>query len=310
MRASSRYARTVLKQALHGVFTTSQRLGMNVLPLHFYSSIPDVRDLRRRTDWREPRSMIGISRLPTGQQLALLGEIMRALPDANRQLYVDAVRANGEEGYGPVEAYVLAAFIAARRPVRIIQVGCGVSTAVMLSAARVAGYRPTVVCIDPYPTDYLRRAGGEGMITLLAKPAQLVDIDTFTSLGPGDLLFVDSTHTVKPGSEVNRIVLEVLPRLGRGVVVHFHDIYFPYEYGRGFLKGDLFFSGETSLLYAFLLNNPTFRIDLCLSMLHYAVPDALRSLLPGYEPQSNDAGLATEGGLHFPSAVYLTRIAE
>jgi hypothetical protein len=114
---------------------------------------------------------------------------------------------------------------------------------------------------------------------------------------------------VKPGSEVNRIVLEVLPRLECGVLVHFHDITFPYEYGRGFLNGDLFFPGETSLLYAFLLNNGAFRIDLCLSMLHYAVPDALKALLPGYEPQGNEWGLAAGDGLHFPSAVYLTRIA-
>jgi hypothetical protein len=182
----------------------------------------------------------------------------------------------------------------------------------MLSAARLAGYRPDVVAIDPYPTGYLRRAHAEGAIRLLAEPAQLVDMDTFTSLGEGDLLFVDSTHTVKPGSEVNRIVLEVLPRLARGVLVHFHDITFPYEYeyGRGFLNGDLFFPGETSLLYAFLLNNPAYRIELCLSMLHYQAPEALKALLPAYEPQGNDGGLAAGGGVHFPSAVYLARIAD
>jgi Methyltransferase domain len=109
-------------------------------------------------------------------------------------------------------------------------------------------------------------------------------------LGAGDLLFIDSTHTVKPGSEVNRFVLEVLPRLDEGVLVHFHDIYFPYEYARNFLSGDLFFPGETSLLYAFMLNNPKFRIDLCLSMLHYAAPGAMKKRMPKFEPQGNDAG--------------------
>jgi hypothetical protein len=306
----SRTARTALKQALHGVFTASQRLGVSVLPLHFYSSIPNVRELRGRSDWRAPRSMYGIVALEPEEQIARLGEMLAAATWGDRDLYAEAVADNGGDGgYGPIEARVLAAFVAARRPARIVQVGCGVSTAVMLSAARLAGYRPDVVAIDPYPTGYLRRANAEGTIRLLAEPAQFVDLETFTSLGAGDLLFVDSTHTVKPGSEVNRIVLEVLPRLERGVLVHFHDIYFPYEYGRGFLNGDLFFPGETSLLYAFLLNNPAYRIELCLSMLHYQAPEALKALLPDYQPQGNDGGLAAGGGLHFPSAVYLARVA-
>jgi hypothetical protein len=308
----SRTARTALKQALHGVFTTSQRLGVSVLPLHFYSSIPNVRELRRRSDGRAARSMYGIDALEPDAQIARLGEMLAAATAwGDRDLYAEAVADNGGDGgYGPIEAQVLAAFVAARRPARIVQVGCGVSTAVMLTAARLAGYRPDVAAIDPYPTNYLRQADGEGTLRLLAEPAQFVDIDSFTSLGPGDLLFVDSTHTVKPGSEVNRIVLEVLPRLERGVLVHFHDIYFPYEYGRGFLNGDLFFPGETSLLYAFLLNNPAYRIELCLSMPHYAAPEALKALLPAYEPQGNDGGLAAGGGPHFPSAVYLVRVAD
>jgi predicted O-methyltransferase YrrM len=286
-------------------------LGFSVLPLHFYSSIPNIRELRRRTDWREPRSMHGINFLSTDKQITLLREVLSARAGDASDPYVEAVAQNGVDGgYGIIEAHVLAAFVASRKPARVVQVGCGVSTAVMLSAARSAGYRPETTCIDPFPTEYLRHASSEGAITLLAKPAQLVEIDTFTSLGAGDLLFVDSTHTVKPGSEVNRIVLEVLPRLQRGVLVHFHDIYFPYEYSRGFLSRDLFFPGETSLLYAFLLNNPTFRIDLCLSMLHYAVPDALKALLPNYEPQGNDAGLAAGDGLHFPSAIYLSKMAD
>ena len=311
MLFSTRYVRTAVKQALHGLFTTSQRFGVNVLPLHFYSSIPNIRELRARSDWKEQRSMFGIARLSTEQQIALLADIMPAASYPGRDLYSEAVRENAVDGgYGIIETQVLAAFVASRRPARIVQIGCGVSTAVIRAAAQLADYRPNITCIDPYPTEYLQRASREGSIALLAKRAQVVEMDTLTSLGVGDLLFVDSTHTVKPGSEVNRIVLEVLPRLRRGVLVHFHDIYFPYEYGRRFLSDELFFPAETTLLYAFLLNNPMFRIELCLSMLHYEAPDHMKRLIPSYEPQGNDAGLAVGGGKHFPSALYLAKIAD
>src|SRR5207249_4543131 len=112
-----------------------------------------------------------------------------------------------------------------------------------------ARYDPNLVCIDPYPTQYLKSAATEGRISLIAKKAQEVDLSTFTDLQHGDLLFVDSTHTVKPGSEVNHIILEVLPRLRTGCYVHFHDIYFPYDYQTSLLN-TVFFSGESALLHA------------------------------------------------------------
>ncbi len=126
-----------------------------------------------------------------------------------------------------------------------------------------------------------------------------------TGLDKGDMLFVDSTHTVKPGSEVNRIILDVLPRLPTGVFVHFHDIYFPYDYQRGLMSTELFFNTESTLLHAFLINNAYCRIVLSLSMLHYAVPRKLMALIPHYEPQGNADGLRSAGGIHFPSATYL-----
>ena len=135
-------------------------------------------------------------------------------------------------GYGEIEAEVLFGFVASRRPRRVIQIGCGVSTAVMLMAAAKADYKPEIVCIEPYPSAYLREAESKGLIRLVVEPAQVVDFDVIADLGDDDLLFVDSTHAVKPGSEVNYLIHEVLPRLRPGAWVHFHDIYFPYDYAR------------------------------------------------------------------------------
>ena len=303
----TRSVRTIGKRLLYDAFVTMQRVGINLLPLHFYSPIPDIRDLRSRADWMLPRSMHGIASLSIGEQLAWLSELLAALPHQTREagIHRAAISANGTDGYGEIEAEALAAFIASCRPPKIVQIGCGVSTAVILAAARSAGYAPRVTCIEPYPSRYLRQEAGAGAINLLASPAQSIDLGVITDLGARDLLFIDSTHTVKPGSEVNRIILEVLPRLRPGAFVHFHDIYFPFDYSRGLLAGDLFFPSECVLLYAFLLQNPSYRIELCLSILHYEAALQLKMLIPRYDSQMNRAGLRAPGGTHFPSSLYL-----
>jgi hypothetical protein len=220
---SIRAAKTLAKRLLHRLFVGTQRLGLSVLPVHFYSSVPEIHDLRRRRDWMAPRSMHGISALSEGEQIAWLRAMLSALP-AGYAAHPAAVQSNGGDGYGEIEADVLAAFIARQQPRRIVQIGCGVSTAVILDAARLAGCRPEVICIDPYPTAFLARGAADGMVELIAQKAQDVPMRRMTDLDRGDFLFVDSTHTVKPGSEVNQIILEVMPRLVPGVIVHFHDI--------------------------------------------------------------------------------------
>jgi hypothetical protein len=103
---------------------------------------------------------------------------------------------------------------------------------------------------------------------------------------------------------VNRIVLEVLPRLPAGAFVHFHDIYFPYDYQSSTLTG-LCFGGESTLLQAFLINNQRYSIAVSLSMLHHACPREMQSVLPNYQPAKMEFGLLEDGPGHFPSAIYL-----
>lgn len=221
-----------------------------------------------------------------------------------------ATAENGEIGYGPTDAEFLYCFIAAKRPERVVQVGAGFSTAVILRAAEDANCPLEVVCVDPYPTGYLRRMHISGKIRLISEMAETVALETLTNVGRGGMLFVDSTHAVKAGSEVNRIILDVLPRLSSGAYVHFHDIYFPYDYQRTLLTNELFFSSESTLLHAFLIGQPRYTIRCSLSMLHYAQPTTLSELLPNYRPRLNDDGLDpphAEGD--FPSATYLQVIA-
>jgi predicted O-methyltransferase YrrM len=307
MPTMRRALRETIKHGWRWVFERCQRLGFDILPRHFYSSIPDFHELRTRSSWKEPLSMCGINGAEPESQLAWARECCP--PESVERMlrvhvYDHACKENGEEGYGPVEADFLFCFICSKRPRRIVQVGAGVSTAVMLLALQQTGQSAEIVCVDPYPTDYLRRLAAKGSIRLLAVPAQDVELGVLTNLSAGDLLFVDSTHTVKVGGEVNHIILEVLPRLQQGTYVHFHDIYFPYDYPEA-LMNLLFFQNEHSLLYAFLLQNSHYTIRASLSMLHHLKTAELKTLLPAYCPAEMDHGLLKNGAGHFPDSIYL-----
>ncbi|HEY5909748.1 MAG TPA: class I SAM-dependent methyltransferase [Verrucomicrobiae bacterium] len=299
------------KNAYLAVLRTGQRCGFDLLPRHFYSSIPDINQLRERHDWRKPRSMVGVPGKEIETQLTFVAE---CCPPPLRErlrckdIFDYACRENKVVGFGATEADFLFCFMASKRPRRVVQVGAGVSTAVMLLAARESGHHAEFACIDPYPTAFLQRASAAAEIKLIPQPAQQVDITTLTDLESGDLLFIDSTHAVRVGSEVNLLVLEVLPRLKPGVWVHFHDIYFPYDYHRSVFT-EPFFPSESTLLHAFLACNSRFALRASLSMLHYAAPKALSELLPNYAPTQNNDGLDVPHSTgHFPSSAYLQAV--
>ncbi len=138
---------------------------------------------------------------------------------------------------------------------------------------------------------------------------QSIPVSKFEELTSGDLLFIDSSHTVRPGGDVNYLILEVLPRLSKGVFVHFHDIFLPYDYPRNVLNS-YFQWMETSLLRAFLINNHKVRILFCLSHLHYDRQDSLKDVFPDYNPAPDENGLEIDDKTdpdkqHFPASIYL-----
>lgn len=305
----SRKRRDQIKSFLHGLFVLGQRCGWDILPRHFYSSIPGIHELKHKESWKQASSMVGVRGTDLGSQLAFVQSC--CTPALQERLRRDSVhefacRENTEGGFGPTEADFLFCYIATKRPSKIVQIGCGVSTAVILLAAKEAGYKPQLVCIEPFPSSYLIRAAKEGLIELVAQPAQDVDLAVLTGINAGDLFFVDSTHAVRPGSEVDRNILEVLPRLPSGSSVHFHDIYFPYDYQPSLLT-NLFFHSESTLLHSFLINNPRYSIAASLSMLHHGCPKEMQSVLPNYRPALTDHGLWKVKGVgHLPTSTYLS----
>lgn len=295
------------KSALRALFVGGQRLGFNVLPKHYYSQIPDIASLRMEQHWRSPFSMVGVRGAAIETQVAALDAFCAdTAADIPATIYDDACRINAQGGgYGYIEAHFLDCFVRKVMPRKVVQIGCGVSTSVMVEALSRIGHSAEIVCVEPYPSQFLLNLSAEGRIQLIKEKAQHVALENLVDLLPGDLLFIDSTHTVKPGSEVNRIILDVLPRLQKDVWIHFHDVFFPYDYPRNILSDDLFFWSESSLLHAFLIHNARVRIELSLSMIHYAAPELLKKWFPSYTPQAGQFGLSSEGEGHFPSSIYL-----
>ncbi len=309
-----RWTKDGLKRALLSAYRTARRLfGLHVLPVHYYCPLPDPVELERsRKVWAHASEMKGID-VDLDRQLGDLRKV--CLPVAHEYRGNAAYRyASSHEfgpGYGYVEAQALHGVIRHFKPRRIVEVGSGVSTYCMREAAarnQQSGIKTEIIAIEPNPSGALRAMDG---IRLAHQRVQETGYELFEALEENDLLFIDSSHTVKAGGDVNFLILEVLPRLHEGVIVHFHDIYFPYDYPRDVLK-TFYPALESSLLHAFLAFNSRFRIIFCLSLLHYGRPKELAEVFPEYQPQKDCDGLvepqvpafSTPEG-YFPSSIYL-----
>ncbi len=168
----NRKTKNYLEGKLHDVFRLGQRVGLNVLPRHFYSEIPYLAELKRETYWRASKTMIGVAGMnDVAKQVAFLNETCApGIVEHMIDVHARADALNGEDGgYGEVEADFLYCFICRHKPNKIIQIGCGVSTAVIRMAAEKVGYESEIVCIDPNPTPFLIELESKGQITLHAE---------------------------------------------------------------------------------------------------------------------------------------------
>lgn len=159
------------------------------------------------------------------------------------------------------DAFALYAFMATRRPGHIVEVGSGYSSALMLDARDRLALSTDLTFIEPESARLKELVSPEdlGFVSFLEQRVQDVSLDPFLDLDPGDLLFIDSSHVVKTGSDVLHLYLEVLPRLAKGVFVHIHDIFFPFEYPQAWLEEGRFWN-EAYFLRSLLQDSPRYRI--------------------------------------------------
>ncbi len=131
-----------------------------------------------------------------------------------------------QDWFPRLDAAAAYAMVRSRRPRRIVEVGSGHSTRFLARAVADGALQTRITAIDPEP-----RASIDGLaVEFLQTPVQQVDQQRFHELGPDDILFVDSSHQLKPGSDVEYLMRKVLPKLPAGIRVHFHDIFLPDDY--------------------------------------------------------------------------------
>lgn len=308
LHEAQRALRNSLKRMAFTLFDFAQILNLYIMPKHYYVPISATRALRaNKASWNRPIDIRYIPLSLDTQRDVLTTWIAPFEAEyRDNRAYLEASRTLAGPGYGPIEAQALHGFLRKNRPKRIIEIGSGVSTFCMLQALRENEREgepsSSLICIEPNPSSALRSA----TVQLFDLPVEDVELSLFDQLEAGDLLFIDTTHAVRPVGDVSRIYLEILPRLKSGVYIHIHDIYIPYSFQRD-LDRTFMQSMETALLIAMLAHTTRYNVLLCMSHLHYTDPDLLKSVFAQYVPQSNDGGLSKVPNAvgHFPSSTYL-----
>jgi hypothetical protein len=298
--------RDQLERLATRLFLVGDAAGVHVLPKHYYSPIADRRWLRAHPEsWQRRLPLAGVD-WSLDDQVAWVRSVVEGFVDELGE--GDPARFPGYgPGYGPIEGQFLYAFVRACRPRRIVEVGSGVSTAIMSGAgqrnAAEGSEAPSIVCIDPFASSRVESLPGVEVIRAMC---QLVDRAAFDRLRAGDLLFIDSTHAVKTGSELVSLYLEVLPSLPPDVFVHIHDIVLPFAFAPDVLE-TLWDWQETTLVTALLTGNAGFEILAAQSALHHDRSGDLRAIFPAYQPRPMSNGIydrRTDSG-HFPASLWL-----
>jgi hypothetical protein len=161
------------------------------------------------------------------------------------------------DAFGGIDPHVYYCMIRHFQPRTIIEVGSGYSTLLGAQASKENATTRLIV-VDPWPRDFI--ASGIDGVEHIRRKVEEIDIDFFQQLRQHDILFVDSSHVVRTAGDVCYLILEVLPRLARGVIVHFHDIYFPYDYPKELLVERHAFWTEQYLLQGYLADNCKFQV--------------------------------------------------
>lgn len=271
---------------------TEQCLKCNCLPVnvHYYQPIPVLSDLDERDIWNKKSNLSGINFEPS-RYISFLKSIGENYgkecrwplekTDDQFTFYTD----NGSFSYGCASA--LHCMIRCYKPMRFIEIGSGMSSLVILEALSknsksTTDVKPEYIIIDPYPNDTIKQLSPQ--VTIIHEKVEKIDVSIFQKLGKNDILFIDSSHVIKIGGDVNYLILDVLPVLKPGVIIHFHDIPLPYEYPEIYAKNANFrvFWTEAYFLQAFLCFNKEFEILLPMAYLMKEHMDIFKDTFKDY----------------------------
>ena len=260
-------------------------------PGHYYSPIVSIKDIKvREAEIWKNYEIDGISdvNLNTKDQVSFVGETLSkyytTMPFSNSK--ERGFRFAFENGmYEQTDGIILYSMIRHLHPKRIIEIGSGHTSALMLDVNELFFENSIqLTFIEPYPERLFKniRETDRKNTTILEKKVQEVEPAFFTQLEAGDILFVDSTHVSKCGSDVNFIFFEILPIIKKGVYIHFHDIFYPFEYPKNWVYEGRNWN-ENYLLRSFLMNNNDYKIKVFSHYLHTHHKKAFKQMPLAYK---------------------------
>ncbi len=187
-------------------------------------------------------------------------------------------------------------FIQKNQPKRIIEIGSGNSTLLMYNTIQKFNLNTQITCIEPYPFKFLEDLHNTGKINLMKEKLENINLDLFKTLEANDILFIDSSHVGKLNSDVLYYFTKIFPVLNKNVIIHIHDIFFPYEYPSDWIRDGRFWN-EQYFLYTFLQYNTKFKVKYCNSYSGYKYKNELIDLQKNtYEIKNNLANQFYTGG--------------
>lgn len=242
---------------------------------HFYSPIVSLEAVKEKEEeiWQAERIQE-----PYGIELEIESQkqLLKDFSTYYDELPFEKTKSDGlryyyeNNFYSYTDAIVLYSMIRHFKPKRIFEIGSGFSSSVMMdSNQRFFNNSIELVFIEPYPERLysLMREDDKQSIMVIEDCIQNVDLSLYKNLKKNDMLFIDSSHIVKTGSDVNFILFKILPQLKPGVLVHFHDIFYPFEYPKKWVFGG-FNWNEAYFVRAFLMYNSSFKITLFSDYMH------------------------------------------
>lgn len=263
---------------------------VGVFPIRDFYYEPMFNPAHLRYSLEKDRKLPGIDWNVAGQ-LALLerfhfNEELEKLPRAKES---DLEYYFGNPNFGAGDTEYLYNMVRLHKPANLIEIGSGFSTLLAHRAIREnmledAGYRCRHVCIEPYEMEWLGRLEG---VEVVRKTVEGIEVDLFRTLGRNDILFIDSSHIIRPQGDVLYEFLEILPILQPGVFVHVHDIFSPRDYPKGWVVDEVRLYNEQYLLEAFLCCNDKFEVVGALNYLKYHYPEKLAEKCPVFRQNPN-----------------------
>jgi predicted O-methyltransferase YrrM len=265
-----------------GIWRSRNRQFLAYPPGHYHSPLPDYADIEENPVFTDLGAELpGISLNVAGQSHLMRALAVYAEDHPFSEQPTRGIRYYFQNGFFSYpDALVLHAMLRHVRARRVVEIGSGYSSAVMLDTRDRFLDRDThFTFIDPEPgrLESVLTPADRERCTILPRRVQDLGLEPFLALEANDILFVDSSHVTKVGCDVNHIMFNVLPALRPGVLVHIHDIFWPFEYPAGwYAEGRAW--NEAYLFRAFLQYNSAFEVALFLSYLERHQPELIAAL--------------------------------